>query len=479
MRRVSIALLVVVTIATAAQGQARQPGEPVTLRLYPMAPAVPSLRYRLLPDPQELTAGNAAAGYYRALASFVENAPLLAEIKKDYWSTWASQPLKELPLTEAKQKLSMCRHLIREVEIAARKRSCDWEIDGRPEGIGLLLPDVQGYRHIANVLAVKARIAIAEKQWDQAAETLRAGYALGRHLGEAPTFLHGFVGLAIGGVMNRQVEELIQQPDAPNLYWPLVTMPRPFVRFDNALREESTALERSSPWLKRMEQGPLSEEQIKTAQEELSRLLDDFNVRKPDLEDEASRAILMKGAAEQAREALLQQGMSKTQVEAMPAFQLVALHALREHRLTWQEVAKWVHIRDGWRHPAYEKDAKRYQEAIARLDLLFFRGLLRGLETDLMPASSRFAAAPARFERRVAALCCIEALRAHAAENGGKLPARLEDVTVLPVPEDPAFRKMFEYKKKADNETMLIAASPDENDKTKAFRFALTVTSRK
>ncbi len=62
----------------------------------------------------------------------------------------------------------MARNLLHEVELASRCKDCDWQIEDRPEGFGLLLPEVQGFRNVAMVLAVRARYEIAQGKWDDA-----------------------------------------------------------------------------------------------------------------------------------------------------------------------------------------------------------------------------------------------------------------------------------------------------------------------
>jgi hypothetical protein len=53
--------------------------------------------------------------------------------------------------------------------------------------------------------------------------------------------------------------------------------------------------------------------------------------------------------------------------------------------------------------------------------------------------------AETRLDRRVAALRVVEAIRIHAAANDGKLPDTLDEVTIVPVPIDPATSTPFEY----------------------------------
>jgi hypothetical protein len=57
-------------------------------------------------------------------------------------------------------------------------------------------------------------------------------------------------------------------------------------------------------------------------------------------------------------------------------------------------------------------------------------------------------ASQARRDQYLDTLRCIEALRMHAAENDGKLPARLEDIK-LPLPVDPVTGRSFQYKLEA------------------------------
>ena len=108
-----------------------------------------------------------------------ENEPLLKELKKDYWGTWLNVQRTDWPKVVVGDKLGMTRYLLREIDLAARCRDCDWQISKRTEGLGLLLPDAQAYRAIASILAVQARHQIFQGQFEEAARTLQTGLALG------------------------------------------------------------------------------------------------------------------------------------------------------------------------------------------------------------------------------------------------------------------------------------------------------------
>jgi len=205
MLRPATALTLLATFASPALAQPRNPGEPIKMELSGAVVPTPSLKFRLLLDRRDLTPGNAATLYYRAHAILYENSALFKELKEVHWYEWAELPFDEIPMKEVREKLQNARHVIRELEYAGRRRDCNWQLDDRQEGIGLLLPEVQGYRTYANVLAVKARMEMADGNPAGALESIRAGLALGRNLGEGPTLIHVLVGVAVCQVTLRQL----------------------------------------------------------------------------------------------------------------------------------------------------------------------------------------------------------------------------------------------------------------------------------
>src|SRR5262249_25432074 len=122
------------------------------------------------------------------------------------------------------------------------------------------LPDIQGFREYALLLALRCRLEIADKDYGKAVYTLQTGFALGRHVSEAPTLINALVGNAICNIMLGRVEELIQAPGAPNLYWGLGALPRPLIDLRKGLQGEKLMLEAEFPDLKDIETEPLSAE---------------------------------------------------------------------------------------------------------------------------------------------------------------------------------------------------------------------------
>jgi hypothetical protein len=454
-----------VALLAAAPLYAQKKPEVVLLRVSPAEVPQQSLKYRLFRDRGQLTDGNAPTQYYRAMSFFVENAGLLGELRSDYWDNWLRMPLKDLPKKEMAEKLGMARNLIREFEIGSKRKRCEWQIEGRQEGFGLILPEVQGFRMIGRLLAARARLAIADGHYDEACEMFQTGYALAHHLGQGPTLIHILIGMYVARTMTEQVEALVQQPDAPNLYWSLTVMPRPFADLEPALQEERVVIENMLPWLKKLDATPMTEQQVKEAELSTVKIAQDFGLRPTNMADRANRALALTEASAAGKIALVKTyGFTTEQVTAMPGFQVAAMYAARDYRDAVEEVAKWRHAPEGWKSAEYKEAQKRYGKAIKRLDDLFFRRLLGGLGGDEFPLE-RVAMAGVRVDRHLAALRTVEALRQYAAKHDGNLPAKLANVKELPVPADPLTGKPFEYLVEGDKATLYLEKSDEEKPK--------------
>ncbi len=463
-----------------------KPGDPIKIAVSPAAAPKPSLKYRLIPDRRDLAPGNAATLYYRSMAFFVENSELLKEIRQEYWSEWLDTPPKDLPMEQVREKLGMARRLLHEVELGARCKDCDWQIEDRPEGIGLLLPEVQSFRNVAVVLAVKARYEIAQGKWDEACETLQTGYAVGRHMGQGPTLIHVLDGGVITRLMNDQVQTMIQQPGAPNLYWALTDLPHPFLDPELAVEQDSRMIDRMIPWVKRLDGPPMSEAEAQAAMDEMRKGIDhfagDYSLVKPSELDKATQAFFLLQVHGEAKRGLLARDKyAAEQVEAMPQFQVVGLYTYLEYREALDEMLKWVHAPNGLRHPGFQKASEKYATCAdpagprvlprragqrnndrRRRRRVRPQGVRRRRPhrpADRRPGMRRGAADVRRRERQMAGLEAISKplLRGFACENpkesrctsaptgGFETTSKLDDVTDVPLPDDPMTGKPFEY----------------------------------
>src|SRR5262249_34049064 len=121
------------------------------------------------------------------------------------------------------------KNALRQADRAARMDKPDWQIlpKLRTDGINLLLPDLQKMRALASSLQVRFKEEVAERRFDDALRTAKTMFALSRHMNEHPTLIGELVGIAIAFVAIAPLEEMLEQPDCPNLYWALTNLPTP------------------------------------------------------------------------------------------------------------------------------------------------------------------------------------------------------------------------------------------------------------
>jgi hypothetical protein len=160
-----------------------------------------------------------------------------------------------------------------------------------------------------------------------------------------------------------------------------------------------------------------------------------------------------------ARKSLLAAGKTEAELDAMPPAQVVLLDVLVRFRNLRDEHFVWFNAPYPEAVQGMRKADERLHE-LRRSPPFDYLQILVGL---LLPAVDRVYAAQVRTERRLASLRTVEAVRLHAAKNDGKPPARLADVTAVPVPADPATGRPFEYA--ADGNTFTIGVPPPPGDK--------------
>src|SRR5204862_866777 len=68
--------------------------------------------------------------------------------------------------------------------------------------------------------------------------TAKTMFAMSRHMGEHPTIIGALVGIAIASIAIGPLEEMLEQPGCPNLYWALTNLPSPLVPLDRGLEGE-------------------------------------------------------------------------------------------------------------------------------------------------------------------------------------------------------------------------------------------------
>jgi hypothetical protein len=453
-------LILLGALAEGAAGQT--PDETVRLKISPAPSPVPALKYELLPNAEDIAPGNAVQVYYRAfspewygwlrqpgIADKVEETlkTPISDIAKfeQQASTIGKSGVRPIPRdSPGTAHISMAwlkdSKQLREIDLASRREYCDWEFTARikKDGFSMLLPDVQSFRQFANLLAVRARLEMAENNFSAAVYTFQTALAMSRNLADAPILIDALVGAATANLTLTQVEDFMQIPGSPNLYWALTDLPRPFIGLRRPLSGEKLMLFAEVPLIKDIEKGPFSATQVRSLQTQVSHLVQDTQGGRPlsPAEELQMLAVVLK-LYPVAKQALIAAGRKPQDVEALPVLQVVLIHSFQQFRRLQDNLYKWSALPCPEAWPGFEQAEQEVKEARRRMEAFPF--------IELLPAMQKALVTVPRLERRIAALRCVEAIRIYMAAHDGKLPATLDDIKSVPIPQDPATNKPFAY----------------------------------
>ncbi len=405
----------------------------VRLEVSPAPAPRPSLKYQLLPEFQELNPGNPCLGYLKCFTNqqaLFFNKDEIARREK-----WLTMPLKEL---RAKEIVHYGGFVPRYADHAARLDTPDWQVllTLKAEGAATLLPDVMEIRSLANVLMIRFRAEIALGKFDDAIRSAKTLLALARHLDAHPTMVGALTGQAIVQMAFDRIEELIQQPGCPNLYWALTNLPVPLITLARGTAGERDIFLDVFRGLD--ESAAMSDEQIKIFIAPLDPMLSAGNPIKPG-DDVASRLVARTRDQKTVNDAIQRLeglGFSQERLKTFPPKQIILLDEKFTYEERRDEILRLLSL------PLWQTYALARQ--IAPVDALgddpsrplYVKPFLEAL---LPVPRSR-----ARLDRRIALLRHVEGLRMFADAHGGTLPESLSQVPV-PLPDDPFTGKPFSY----------------------------------
>jgi hypothetical protein len=410
----------------------------------------PALKYQLLPELREINPGNPIHEYTRCFAeqnNFWRSKESVANREK-----WLAMPLRDLPLKEIRQSgsYSQGRGPLSYADAAARMETPDWQILLRlkRDGVGTLLPDVQVLRELAVALKVRFRVEIAERHFDDAVYTAKTMLALSRHFQEHPTLIGELVGIAIATIALGTVDEMIQQPSSPNLFWALTDLPSPFIDLRKGLQGERTWIDAEMPGLDDRE--PMSDGQMRKVVDRLQKVVNSAGgANDPQvsvrawLEGRANNEEHIRAARKRLVEALAP--ADPTKLESLPPLQIVLLDEKLTLEVRLDEQMKALALPYWQARTVFENLPPVPKDKETPFTMM------------LLAAFAKVKMAQARLDQRIGLLRCVEALRMYAAEHDGKLPAKLDDIR-LPLPVDPATGKSFTYK--VDGKTAHLHGEP-------------------
>lgn len=430
--------------------------EVIHVSIHPAAAPRPALKYHLLPTFLESTPGDAVPLYAKALVGHVEGWLLLRNepsadknLSSDFshFEDWLGTPLDKLPRNQARRIVDFFGGGIRkQLEQAVRREHCNWDVPLRQGQVfEILLPEMQRFREMARILALRARLQIAEGKYADAVASLQVGYGVARHVGKQPFVVCNLVDATIAHQMNYQLFTLCQQPVAPNLYWSIAELPSPWIDRETAIGAEYDGLYLEWPELQRLRHAQYTPEQwnlvLRRAVSDLSHFETEVSGSRTSDKERAAKidrtiAHALHGVS-RAKTEMLAAGYTQKELDAMPPAQIVMLYSLDAYDAIRDEIFKW------WRLP-YAQARDGIAEAEREIPSAMKKELVP-MAASILPAVSAALSAFGRTDREFAAIRCIEALRLYAAAHNGELPATLDEIKEVPIPLNPLTGKPFVY----------------------------------
>jgi len=442
MRRIFVCLAVLSTFAIPCRADqtGSAPETLIRLNVRPAPAARPALRYLLLPDLRETNPGNPVQNYFKC---FMEQQKFFFDKEAvDRREKLLVMPLEELKTQDLKEYSGFA---LSQADWAARLDQPDWQILLRvkTDGVALDIPEVQQVRALGSALRVRFRHEVANGRFEDAIRTAKTMFAMARHLGEHPTLVGSLVGVSIANSAISTLDEMLQQPACPNLYWALANLPDPLVSLAKGIEGERALVLVDFRDLD--PNAPMTADQLKKVIEHLDLLI---GAGKAPLPGEGVQPWLDARAKDQekliaARRRLIDSGLAEARLLRVPAEQLLLLDQKLEFEVRRDDIMKLMAL------PAWQAEMLSRQANPAQGPGLFDVALLEGVYGTCL--------AHARLIQRIALLRHVEALRLYAAEHKGALPAKLSEFSV-PLPADPFTGKPFRYE--ASGTTAHLRGSP-------------------
>lgn len=187
-------------------------------------------RWSLLPSEESLIDGDAVPLYEKAVKA------LPSKADDDRVRVCLDVPLNLLPVRRVQQALQHYAESLRHAASAARCRQSNWP-QWKPE---IPVPYREEYRRLVFAIRMQIKLEIVNDRYEEAILAFQTGFGMAKHLGHAPAIVQVMIGTAIGQVVCREIEALVQRKGAPNLLLALACLPQPFVDLESAIENETT-----------------------------------------------------------------------------------------------------------------------------------------------------------------------------------------------------------------------------------------------
>jgi hypothetical protein len=470
-----------VPVARAQSGSA-DPPETWRMTVHAQPVSRPALAHALLPDPGQRTPGNAAPVYLIAMAQArqIKVPEVDAEDLKrkglppaedsDLMYYYFELPIERVPVKDLEQFMRPYDPALQTLHVAARREYCRWDLPIREQGLQTPFTHLNDARHLVNLASLQARLHVARGEHAEAAREIGAVFRMGLDVAQDGMLIQSLVGTGIGAVAVERTKDLVQRPGAPNLYWPLANLPRPFVSFRSTMQWEQAGLMATFPELQRADADPMSSDDWARFVNRIPALslgAGEYASGTPTVETTLGPAALGAVLYPRAKRFLRELGLSPEKVDAMPVPEALGRYVLGQYRARYDDMVKWSGVPYWQAIPELSKlEASFARQQQSDAPAQFFLAVI--------PAAARAATQLALLDRRIAMLQTVEGIRAYAAANAGKLPPKLEDMTETPAPPDPTTGKPFAYHIEGGRATLESPAPPGYQGRS-GLRIELTL----
>ncbi|MBN2182314.1 MAG: hypothetical protein JW715_10400 [Sedimentisphaerales bacterium] len=234
MKRITTIIIILLLITSVAIANRAQPW--IELTIHPVKATEADQKLRLLPTSEEQTDGDALPLYRKAIQLLPDNSQL------KQFSDWRSLPPEQLPAEQVESALKKLKPVLDLVTQATKCKQCNWPLIKPGQANQSNIDDLSKFRQFAFILDAQAKLQINLGRYDEAAKTIKTSFAMAKHLGDAPTIVHGLVGIAIAAMNLSVTEQWIQSENSPNLYWAFDDLPQPLIDMNKAIKIETDNL---------------------------------------------------------------------------------------------------------------------------------------------------------------------------------------------------------------------------------------------
>lgn len=418
--------------------------------------------------------GNRASAYIKLISLAAEHPTDYRKGLRDHRDAWLESPLGDAECRAASRWLASHESLRAGLRMVIENDHCDFgaNVFGLPASklLQMPLPELHGLRELGKFARLESRVALREGRFADALAALRTARQMADDTAGIPLTLPPLLSLAQHLTVAQTLQDWIATPKSANLYWVLAALPRPAIDLHTAADIERLSFElqlrdpadnvapvpgtskppvatedEAARWLRlirpfwELESGP-SESQTPGGEKGGASDTDGVKRERQSMMDARAMASLYPAA----KRRLIAAGWTAEQVEPLPIGQVIALSTTQVNREVQQRLLKWPALEspDSW--PNLFADSRRLLDSANVALGGNFEGTL-GVSRQLFDIILATRYVEANYARQIAALRIVEALRWHAAEHGGQLPASLAEIRVAPIPPDPLTGKPFEY----------------------------------